>query len=170
MHSSWTYQHPPLCPINLCWMRKCQFCGWHVIPSFPYFSYWLVWLQRNYSESCWIALLCNRLSMAENKAFWILMITEVHSASQYGMHEFQYMVPPEHNVALTHMSQFSCDSIIAEKRSIALISLASIHPYKCLAILMSKMDATPHLLNNDSIMSKPTRASKHDVALGWYHT
>jgi len=47
-----------------------------------------------------------------------------------------------------------------------LVSLASIHPYKCLAILMSKMDAPVPLLDDDSIISKSTRASKRDVALG----
>jgi len=81
---------------------------------------------------------------------------------------FGHTVQPKRNVALARMSRFASDWMIAEKRGMALILLASIHPYKCFSNTHDRNGCHAPLLDNYSIMSKLTCACECDVALGLY--
>jgi len=80
----------------------------------------------------------------------------------------QHTVPLKRNVALTRTSRFARDWIIAKKRGVALISLASIHLCNCFSNAREQNGCHAPLIGDYSITSKSTRASECDVALERY--
>jgi len=58
--------------------------------------------------------------------------------------------------------------VIAEKRGVALISIVSIHPYKCSSNTREQNGCHTPLLNNNSITSKLTCACECDAAFELY--
>jgi len=86
MYSSGTYQCPPLCSIHLCWQWNVLIWWLHVMASFncvmeiPYCSYWLLWLQRYFSNSSWFILLCNKLKIPDRERQWILQFQTIAGA------------------------------------------------------------------------------------------
>jgi len=95
MHSSWTYQCLPLCPIHLCSPKKCRFCGRHMM-AFIHSGNCLLFIvatSKFILNSCWFILLYNGLNLAGNKVSsfqTIIDITRAHRAVVFGydMHGF----------------------------------------------------------------------------------
>jgi len=77
-------------------------------------------------------------------------------------------VPLKHNITLAHTSRFARDLIIAKKRDVALISLASIHPCKCFSNTCEQNGCHAPLIGDYSITSKSTCASECNVVLEQY--
>ena len=66
MHSSWTYQCPPLSPIHLFCKWKMSIWRLHMMTydgNCLYISWWLLWLWMYFLNSSWFILLCDGLNI-----------------------------------------------------------------------------------------------------------
>jgi len=74
MHSSGTYQCPPFIfadsenSVNL--VVACDGFHW-VMRNRPYFSQWILLIQRYFSNTSWFVLLCNKSNIADREGQWI---------------------------------------------------------------------------------------------------
>jgi len=94
MHSSWTYQCPPLCPIHLCTPQKCKFCGRHVMASIIVHNFIVATLITEVLfNSCSFILLYNKSNIVGNEASSFQMIIDITVPLFWcGMHGFTAII------------------------------------------------------------------------------